>query len=91
MDPQILRQVGEEGLSFAEAVRRGVCVEPPAGVPDMRLISEALHGLDADLFAIVEQDLFPCDFDLPLPIARRTRGHLRACGFGARRGGTSTT
>jgi inosose dehydratase len=86
MDPQILRQVVEEGLSFAQAVRRGVCVEPPAGVPDMRGISEALHGLDADLFAIVEQDLFPCDPDLPLPIARRTRGHLRSCGFGAWRG-----
>ncbi len=82
MDPQILRQVTEEGLSFAQAVDRGVCVEPPAGVPDMRLVSEALHGLDADLFAIVEQDMFGCDPDLPLPIARRTRGHLNACGYG---------
>jgi inosose dehydratase len=91
IDPQILRQVVEEDLSFAEAVRRGVCVEPPAGVPDMRLIKLALDGLDTDLFAIVEQDLFPCDPDLPLPIARRTRGHLRACGFGAQRGSMSTT
>ena len=82
MDPQILRRVVEEDLSFAQAVKDGVCVEPPAGVPDMRLISEALHGLDADLFAIVEQDLFPCSPELPMPIARRTRGHLRACGFG---------
>lgn len=88
MDPQILRQVTEEGLSFAQAVGRGVCVEPPAGVPDMQLISAALHGLEADLFAIVEQDLFPCDPDLPLPIARRTRGHLNACGFGVRRRAT---
>ncbi|MGI8574373.1 MAG: TIM barrel protein [Egibacteraceae bacterium] len=82
MDPQILRQVVEEGLSFAQAVKRGVCVEPPAGVPDMRLISEALQGLDVELFAIVEQDLFGCSLDLPLPIARRTRGHLRSCGIG---------
>jgi inosose dehydratase len=91
MDPQNLRHVVEEGLSFAHAVRRGVCVDPPAGVPDMRGISEALHGLDTDLFAIVEQDLFPCDPDLPLPIARRTAGHLRACGFGAQRERMSTT
>ena len=82
VDPQVLRQVVEERLSFAQAVQRGVCVEPPAGVPDMQLISRALHGLNKDLFAIVEQDLFPCDPDLPLPIARRTRGHLRACGVG---------
>jgi inosose dehydratase len=91
MDPQILRHVVEEGLSFAHAVRRGVCVEPPAGVPDMRLVKQALDGLDTDLFAIVEQDLFPCDPDLPLPIARRTAGHLRACGFGAQRERMSTT
>jgi inosose dehydratase len=84
MDPQVLRQVVEEDLSFAQAVKRGVCVEPPAGVPDMRLIAAALDDLDTDLFAIVEQDLFPCDPDLPLPIARRTRGHLRACGIGGR-------
>lgn len=87
MDPQILRQVEEEDLSFAEAVQCGVCVEPPAGVPDMRGIAEALDALDTDLFAIVEQDLFPCSPDLPLPIARRTIGHLRSCGIGVASGG----
>jgi inosose dehydratase len=91
MDPQVLRRVVEAPLSFAQAVKEGVCVEPPAGVPDMRLISDALHRLDTELFAIVEQDLFPCDPDLPLPIARRTRGHLRACGIGTRMRGVSST
>jgi inosose dehydratase len=48
----------------------------------MRDVVSALAGLNVDLFAIVEQDLFPCDPDVPLPIARRTRRHLRACGLG---------
>ncbi|GDY28410.1 TIM barrel protein [Gandjariella thermophila] len=34
MDPDVLAQVAAENLSFGEAVRRGVCVEPPAGVPN---------------------------------------------------------
>lgn len=91
VDAQVMRRVVEEQLSFAQAVKAGVCVEPPAGVPDMRLISDALHELDRDLFAIVEQDLFPCDPDLPEPIARRTRGHLRACGYGTRLRGVGAT
>jgi sugar phosphate isomerase/epimerase len=36
-----------------------------------------------DLFAIVEQDMYPCDPDTPLPIARRTRAYPNSCGFGA--------
>jgi inosose dehydratase len=45
----------------------------------------ALAGLERDLFAIVEQDLFPCAPDVPLPIAIRTRSYLAACGLGAGR------
>jgi len=30
----------------------------------------------------VEQDLYPCDFDRPYPIAARTRQTLRAAGIG---------
>lgn len=40
----------------------------------------AAQRLDVDLFAIVEQDMYPCEPDRPLPIARRTRGYLRSCG-----------
>jgi inosose dehydratase len=85
MDPEILRQVREEDLGFGEAVKRGVCVEPPAGVPDPADIVTALSGLDAELFVIVEQDLYPCEPDVPLPIAVRTRDYLNGCGLGARR------
>lgn len=83
LDPEVLAQVAAEGLSFGEAVKRGVCVEPPHGVPDVASVADALNGVDADLFVIVEQDLYPCSPDVPLPIATRTRRLLRGCGFGA--------
>jgi len=82
VDPGVLEKVDAEGLSFPEAVRLGVMVEPPTGVPAMGPLLAALAGLDADIFAIVEQDLYPCDPDLPLPIATRTRRYLGECGLG---------
>ncbi|WP_199043752.1 TIM barrel protein [Glycomyces salinus] len=84
MDPEVLRQVNDEALGFGEAVKRGVCVEPPAGVPNPADIVTELSRLDADLFVIVEQDLYPCEPDVPLPIAVRTRKYLNSCGLGAR-------
>jgi inosose dehydratase len=79
----VLAAVVAEDLSFGEAVKRGVCVEPPAGVPEIGPVTEALAGLDAPLFVIVEQDLYPCAPDVPLPIAVRTRKFLGGCGLGA--------
>jgi len=85
MDPNVLRQVAEEKLSFGEAVKRGVCVEPPAGVPDPAAIVDALSTLDAELFVIVEQDLYPCAAEVPLPIAVRSREYLAGCGLSSRK------
>ena len=85
MDPEVLAQVSAEGLSFGEAVKRGVCVEPPAGVPNPADVVTALSTLDADLFVIVEQDLYPCAPDVPLPIAIRTRDYLARCGLSGTR------
>ncbi|MDP4502417.1 TIM barrel protein [Nonomuraea turcica] len=81
VDPEIIRQVREENLCFAEAVRRGAMIEPPAGIPAMEPLLAELGKLDADLFAIVEQDLYPCPPDTPLPIATRTRTYLNGCGL----------
>ena len=81
VDPTVTARVAAEGLSLAEAVRAGVMVEPPKGVPDLEPVVAALAGLDTDLFAIVEQDLYPCAFDVPLPIAGRTRDYLRRSGL----------
>jgi len=86
MDPDVLVQVRAENLGFGEAVRRGVCVEPPAGVPDPAEVVAELSKLDAELFVIVEQDLYPCEPDVPLPIAVRTREYLAGQGLsGSRR------
>jgi inosose dehydratase len=85
MDPAVLDQVAAEELSFGEAVKRGVCVEPPAGVPDPGSIVDALSTLDAELFVIVEQDLYPCAAEVPLPIAVRTREYLAGRGLSGRK------
>jgi inosose dehydratase len=84
VDPAVVRQVQDEGLSFAQAVRRGVMVEPPQGLPAMEPVLAELAGLDVDLFAIVEQDLYPCAPDVPFPIGGRTRRYFNACGLGPR-------
>lgn len=83
VDPTVLAAVQAEGLGFGEAVKRGVMCEPPLGVPELPPVLAALEGLDADVFAIVEQDLYPCPPDVPLPIARRTLAYLRTHGGGA--------
>jgi hypothetical protein len=48
-----------------------------------------LSGLAAEIFVIVEQDLYPCAPDTPLPIAVRTRRYLNSRGLiGPRRAET---
>ena len=41
------------------------------GIPEMPLLA-AIESFGIDVFAIVEQDMYPCDPDQPLPIAQRT-------------------
>jgi inosose dehydratase len=82
VDPAVLAQVQQQGLAFAQAVALGAMIEPPNGVPDMPPLLDELGRLDVDLFAIVEQDLYPCDPDTPLPIATRTARYLGDCGIG---------
>ena len=85
VDPAIQARVREEKLGFAPAVRLGAMVEPPLGEPDMPSLLAALGALDRDLYCIVEQDMYPCDFDKPLPIAVRTQQYFKACGLTAGR------
>lgn len=81
VDPQIMEKVRAEGLGFGEAVKLGAMCEPPKGIPPMPPVLEALAALDhVELFAIVEQDLYPCEPEVPLPIATRTLDYLRGCG-----------
>jgi len=83
VDPEVLKTVDEENLSFGEAVKRGVMAEPPNAEPKIEPIADALRELDRDeIFVIVEQDLYPCDPDVPKPIAKRTYDYLRSMGIG---------
>jgi len=82
MDPAIVEKAEQEDLAFGQAVAMGASCEPPKGLPDVGSVAAALRDLDADLFVVVEQDMYPCDFDTPEPIAARTREVLRGVGIG---------
>ncbi|MBM9621513.1 sugar phosphate isomerase/epimerase family protein [Streptomyces zhihengii] len=81
VDPAVLAEVVAGEVPFGPAVGRGVMCEPPAGVPALEPVLAAAGALGVDLFAIVEQDMYPCPPDKPYPIAERTRGFLRSCGI----------
>jgi inosose dehydratase len=73
-------KVEAEDLPFGEAVKLGAMTEPPLGIPAMPPLLAAIDKLDIEVFAIVEQDMYPCSPDAPLPIAQRTRKYLGSCG-----------
>jgi inosose dehydratase len=87
MDPAIVARADREGLAFGQAVAMGASCEPPAGEPVVEDVAKALRALDRgaldrDLFVVVEQDMYPCDFGQPKPIAQRTYTYLRSLGIG---------
>jgi inosose dehydratase len=85
MDPAVLDVAERDDLAFGQAVALGASCEPPKGLPDIASVSAALQELDADLFVIVEQDMYPVAFDVPRPIAQRTFDYLRGVGIGGER------
>ena len=82
VDPLVVLRVRAENRPFSDAVKLGAMVEPPYGIPEFPPLVEALRGLDREVFAIVEQDLYPCAPDVPRPIAERTARYLGGCGLG---------
>lgn len=84
MDPAVVGQADRDGLAFGQAVALGASCEPPAGEPAIEEVARALAGLGRDLFVVVEQDMYPVQFDVPKPIAQRTREYLLGVGIGAR-------
>jgi inosose dehydratase len=81
MDPAIVAKAEAEDLAFGQAVAMGASCEPPNGLPDIPSVLEALNHLDAELYVVVEQDMYPCDFEQPKPIAERTYNYLNANGM----------
>lgn len=81
VDPHVLEEVRRKETSFSKAVRMGAMCEPPSGLPDLSKVVEAAENLGRPLFGIVEQDMYPVpSFDMPLPIAKRTKQYLLGCG-----------
>ncbi|MCH6470082.1 sugar phosphate isomerase/epimerase family protein [Sinomonas terrae] len=80
VNPEVMAKVQAENLPFSEAVVLGAMTEPPLGVPELPPLLEAVARLGVDVFAIVEQDMYPAPPDAPLPIAQRTRAYLGGCG-----------
>jgi inosose dehydratase len=89
MDPAILAKAEAEDLSFGQTVAMGASCEPPYGLPDIPPVLAALDGLGAELFTVVEQDMYPCDFGKPKPIAARTYAYLNSHGLGGHDGGAA--
>ena len=82
MDPAVVARADRDGLAFGQAVALGASCEPPAGEPAVDEVAKALTELDRDLSVVVEQDMYPVAFDVPKPIAQRTRDYLRGVGIG---------
>jgi inosose dehydratase len=82
MNAPLLAEVRRRDLPWARAVEQGVTDEPARGNVDMPALAAALQKTGYQGYAIVEQDMFPCDPGVPLPLVRRTIAYLRSLGFG---------
>lgn len=80
VDQNLIFDVLKNGITFADAVPQGIMTEPPNGIPDFGPVLEAVAELGRDIFAVVEQDMYPLpSLETPLPIAERTRKHIISC------------
>ncbi|GIE94933.1 TIM barrel protein [Paractinoplanes rishiriensis] len=82
MNPVLVQRAKGENMAFGQAVALGVSCEPPAGIPGIPSVVRALEERGRDTFVIVEQDMYPVAFEVPAPIAARTRDYLISCGIG---------
>jgi inosose dehydratase len=82
VDPVVRARALAENMPLSDAVKLGVMCEPPYGEPDMPPFLDALAGLDREIYAVIEQDLYPVEPHIPLPIGARTAGYYVGCGLG---------
>ncbi|MGZ4310795.1 MAG: sugar phosphate isomerase/epimerase family protein [Solirubrobacteraceae bacterium] len=81
VDPALAARVRREQIPFAQAVAAGMFVEPWRGAVDFVALRDALTETGYDGFAIAEQDMYPADFDRPLPIAQSTFASFKELGL----------
>jgi inosose dehydratase len=82
VDDAMRARVADDGIPFAIAVGDGMFVEPSQGAVDFPALRDAISETGYSGYAIVEQDMYPTDFDRPLPIALRTHKYLADLGLG---------
>jgi inosose dehydratase len=82
VDPAVRARALAEKLPLSESVKLGIMCEPPYGEPDMPPLLNALGKLDRELYCVIEQDLYPVEPHIPLPIGARTAGYYVGCGLG---------
>ena len=82
IDADIQGQVQAGNDPFSTAVSMGIFCEPSRGLVDFLEFRDVLRDVDYVGHATVEQDMYPVEFDTPLPIAKRTREYLRDIGIG---------
>jgi inosose dehydratase len=81
VDAEMRDRVAREDIPFALAVGDGMFVEPSQGAVDFLGLRDAIAETEYSGYAIVEQDMYPTDFDRPLPIAQRTHRYLAELGL----------
>ena len=79
--PEIRAKALAQKLPLSEAVKLGVMCEPMYGEPHMPTFLDSLAKLDRDIYTVVEQDLYPVEPHIPLPIGARTAGYYAGCGL----------
>jgi inosose dehydratase len=82
VDGELRDRVNRENIPFGKAVGMDLFCDLAEGTVDFPALAALLKKIDFTGFAIVEQDMFPCPFDKPLPIAKRNRQYLREAGIG---------
>lgn len=82
VDPAIRERVLATNPPFGEAVAMGMFVEPAQGSVDFPALVGVLTEIGYEGWGIVEQDMYPTEFDRPLPIAKRSHDYLRSLGLG---------
>jgi inosose dehydratase len=82
VDPKVRKIFHKQSIPFFRAGEMNLFCEPSAGVVNFPAVRDVLKEVHYQGWAVVEQDLYPCPFDKPLPVAKRTRAYLRQIGLG---------
>ena len=82
VDAAVMSSVRANDFSFVKAVQLGAFSTLDSGIVDVRALRQVLEDAGYDGWAVVEQDMYPCSFDKPLPVARRNREFLRTISLG---------